>query len=420
MTLDQLFRLALALAIGLLIGAERGWQSRDEQPGARVAGIRTFSLLGLLGGASGLQIGQAGFVLFILFIAGAVLGLLLGYRADMVQDRNVSATSTIAAVLTLGWGAASGSGQMALASVGAGATVLILASRQALHRMIALVSEDDVKATLRLVLVVLVVLPLLPDYGMGPLGALNPRRIWLVVVTTGAISFLGYVLCRWLGSRRSVLIAAGVGAMVSSTAVTLDCARRLRDGSSDRSLHAAVPLASAVMLGRSLVLVALLAPTAIGAVSVTIAPALLVSVLAGAVLLGAFGTAQTEPASEKPRPPGLGIALVFALSVAVLALATAWVESRWGDRNAALIIASGGTFDIDAAIAAVGALPAGTLSARAASIALATPTLLNTLFKLFLLISIAGFRRSLAGATALSMIALVLGASIGILLLRAA
>jgi len=420
MTLDQLLGLALALAIGLLIGAERGWQSRDEEPGARVAGIRTFSLLGLLGGASGLQIGHAGFVLFVLLIAGALLGLLLGYRADMTRDHNVSATSTIASVLTLGWGAAAGSGQMALASVGAGATVLLLASRQALHRMIALVSEDDVKATMRLVLVVLVVLPLLPDAGMGPLGALNPRRIWLVVVTTGAISFLGYALGRWLGNRRSVLIVAGVGALVSSTAVTVDCARRLREGSSDRSVHAAVPLASAVMLARSLVLVALLAPSALGAVSAAIVPALTVSVLASAALLGVFGKGQADATGDKPSPPGLGLALLFAASVAFLAVATAWVESHWGDRNAALVIASGGTVDIDAAIAAVGALPAGTLSARAVSLALSTPTLLNTLFKLFLLISIGGFRKSFAGSAALATIALVLGASIGILQFGAA
>ena len=417
MTVDQFLGLALALAIGLLIGAERGWRSRDEEPGARVAGIRTFSLVGLLGGLSGLEVGRAGFPLFLLLSGGALLALLLGYRADMRRDNNVSATSTIAAVLTLGWGAAAGSGQMALASVGAGAKVLLLASRQGLHRLIGLVSEDDVKATLRLVLVVLVVLPLLPDANVGPLGALNPRRIWLVVVTTGGISYFGYALARWLGNRRSVLIVAGVGALVSSTAVTVECARRLREGTTDRSLHAAVPLASAVMLARSLVLVGLLAPTALAPVGAAIVPALAVSVIAGGALLWAFGSSPVEPAAEQPRPPGLGLALLFAASVAGLALATTWVESRWGDRNAALVIASGGTVDIDAAIAAVGALPSGTLSASATALALTTPTLLNTLFKLALLVSIGGLRKSLPGATALATIALVLAASIGILLL---
>ncbi|QGN55819.1 MgtC/SapB family protein [Novosphingobium sp. Gsoil 351] len=93
MTLDQLLGLALALAIGLLVGAERGWQSRDEEPGGRVAGIRTLSLLGLLGGLSGLQFDRAGYALFVLLASGALLALLLGYRADMRRDDNVSATS---------------------------------------------------------------------------------------------------------------------------------------------------------------------------------------------------------------------------------------------------------------------------------------------------------------------------------------
>ncbi|MGX7952104.1 MgtC/SapB family protein [Tsuneonella sp. HG249] len=417
MTLDRLAGLALALAIGLLIGAERGWRMRDEEPGGRVAGIRTFALVGLLGGSTGLQASSATFSLFALLCAGAVLALVVGYAADIRRDNNVSATSAIAAVLTLGWGAAAGSGQMALASVGAGATMLLLGSRNILHGTIGRTSEDDVKALLRLVLVVLVVLPLLPDANFGPMGALNPRRLWMVVVITGAISFLGYALARALGNRRSILAVAGAGALVSSTAVTADCGRRLRAGETDRALHAAVPLASAVMLARSLVLVGLLAPTALGAVSGAIAPALVVSILCAGFLLRTRAKDNAGRDAEHPSPPGLGLAFLFALSVAGLAMATAWVGHRYGDRNAALVIATGGTVDIDAAIAAVGALPPGTLTPRIAALALAAPTLFNTLFKLAVLVTVGGWRNARAGATALAIISLVLMSSIAILLL---
>ena len=51
---SELFlRLGLALAIGFLIGLERGWRERDEEEGHRAAGFRTFSLIGLLGGIFG-------------------------------------------------------------------------------------------------------------------------------------------------------------------------------------------------------------------------------------------------------------------------------------------------------------------------------------------------------------------------------
>src|SRR5262245_59438195 len=52
--LEILQRAGLATAIGLLIGIERGWQSRQAKDGGRVAGIRTFTLIGGLGGFCGL------------------------------------------------------------------------------------------------------------------------------------------------------------------------------------------------------------------------------------------------------------------------------------------------------------------------------------------------------------------------------
>lgn len=416
MTLEQIEGLGLALLLGWLVGAERGWQSRNEEPGSRVAGIRTFALAALLGGAAGLAIPTPAGGLFALLLAGGLIALLLGYHTDMQRDRNVSATSLIAAALTMGWGVAAGSGQFALASVGTGATLLLLASRNALHRLLEHISEDDLKATMRLVLVVLVALPLLPDTGLGPYGALNPRRIWFVVVVTGSISFAGYALARWLGDRRSILLVGAVGALVSSTAVTIEAARRLREGATGREVHASVPLASAIMLGRSVALVGMLAPAALVSVASAVAPALAVSVLAAAVLMLSTRDAARPDNAQEPRAPGLGLALLFAASVAALALASAWVDYNWGDRNAALVIASGGALDIDAAIAAVGALPAGTLTARAAALALTAPTLLNTMFKLIVFVSIAGWRRSSWGAASLALVSVVLAAAVAVLL----
>lgn len=400
--------LALALAIGMLIGVERGWRMREEEAGGRVAGIRTFALVGLLGGLIGIELPGQLRVLALFLAAGAIGALLLGYAVDMRRDQNVSATSTVAAVLTLGLGATATSGHMALASVGAGAAVILLASRDALHRAIKFTSENDIKALLRLVLVVFVILPLLPDVGMGPFGALNPQRLWMVVVVTGAISFAGYVLARWLGQQRGTLLTAAVGSLVSSTAVTVDSARRVREGSTGLTDHAAVAIASATMLARSLFLVSVLAPFALGAVARMVVPALLVSIVGAATLLTLSRKHSSKVELRDPKPPGLELAFLFALSVAVLSVASAWAEARWGGGSGAILIAIGGTVDIDAAIAAVGALPPGTLPMKSVALALAAPTLFNTLFKLVLFLAIAGRRRALAGALALALAALAL------------
>ncbi len=391
--------LALALAIGLLIGIERGWQMRGEQAGGRVAGVRTFALLGMFGGLLGLESNGPLRYVMLALAAGAGAALLLGYAANMRSEHNVSATSTVAALLTLGLGAVATSGHMALASIAAGAAVILLAARRTLHQAIEFTSGDDIKALLRLVLVVFVILPLLPDAGMGPYGALNPQRLWFVVVVTGSISFFGYGLARWLGTRRGALITAAVGALVSSTAVTLDSARRIRDVGTSPAAEAAVAIASVEMLARALLLVAILAPAVLGPIATLVGPGFGVALLAAAILLYRCRSAPPEPDGSAPKPPGLGLALLFAFSVASISLASAWAEARFGGGSGALVIALGGTADIDAAIAAVGALPPGTLPIRSAALALAAPVLFNTLFKLAILVAVAGRHAPWAAAS---------------------
>ena len=408
--------LALALAIGLLIGVERGWQLRGEADGRRVAGIRTFALLGLLGGLAGLTIASPAWTLALVLVVGAMSALLLGYLGDMRGDDNVSATSTLAGILTLALGAMATTGNMAVASVGAGAAIILLASREPLHRAIQATSDSDIKALLRLVLVVFIILPLLPDRGMGPFGALNPYRLWTVVVITGSISFVGYILVRWLGERRGALLTAAVGALVSSTAVTVDAARRVREGAAGPGPQATIAIASTVMLVRSLFLVGVVAPFAFTPFAALVLPGLLVSVGVSALLLY-FGRAKpTEIQAGTVRPPGLGLAFLFAATVALISVASAWAQASWGGDSGAILIAIGGLADIDAAIAAVGALPQGTLAVPIAALALAAPTFFNTLFKLGLFVVIAGWRRALPGAMALGAVAAALLTPIAIAL----
>lgn len=400
--------LALALALGLLLGVERGWHMREEEAGRRVAGIRTFALLGLTGGIAGLMLGGVAELAATVLIGGAVAALLLGYFVEMHQEHGVSATSTLAGVLTLALGIMATTGHMAVASVGAGSATILLGSREPLHRAVNALGERDIRALLRLALVVFVILPLLPDRGMGPYGALNPYRLWTVVVITGGVSFLGYVLVRWLGERRGTLVGAGLGAVVSSTAVTLDSARRLRERTSTWPAYAAIALASCIMLSRSLLLVAILAPFAFSAFAALVLPGLGASLASASALIYLSRKSATEVDISALKPPDLRLALLFALSVATLAIASAWAQTHWGNESGAALIAVGGLADIDAAIAAVGTLPPGSLPVEIAAAALAGPTLFNTLFKLALLLAVAGWRLAVPGAAALAATALAL------------
>ncbi len=405
--------LALATVCGLLIGVERGWRLREEQPGRRVAGIRTFALLGLLGGLAGLASATTLDVLAYGLAGGAVLALLLGYLVDMRADANVSATSLVAAVLTILLGALATTGQPAIASIGTATTVMLLASREALHGALKQMRQDEITALLRLALVTFLVLPLLPDTAIGPFGGINPRKLWFVVVVVGAISLSGYLLTRWLGGSRGALMTALAGATVSSTAVTIDAARRVRESGGDLVESSTVAIASSVMIARVAVLVSLFAPAALADVLRLLTPAFVVSLAISAVQARAALKVQAGagPASGL-RPPTLWLAFLFAGLVAVISIAARWAELRFGGGGGAVVIAIGGMVDVDSAVAAIGALPPEAVTPRLAAIAIAAPVAFNSLLKLALFVGIAGMRHGRRAALGLGVTALVIVASV--------
>ena len=98
---NSLADLGLALALGLLIGLERGWRSREQPEGSRIAGLRTYGLLGLLGGVAGLVARAFGPALAVVVLAGAVAALLVGYIRGIAADGRVSATSLVVSLVTL-------------------------------------------------------------------------------------------------------------------------------------------------------------------------------------------------------------------------------------------------------------------------------------------------------------------------------
>lgn len=213
-------KLLLALAIGLLIGIERGWRGRSQADGQRVAGLRTFGLLGLLGGISGLLATGPGMPAALLFLAGGIGALLLGYARMAASHGTLSITGTVVGLITMGLGVLAASGQEIVAVALAATVSLLLVMRSALHGWIKDLTETEILAIARFTLIALVILPLLPDQSYGPYDAWNPRQIWFVVVLVSGFSLAGYVAAKRLGATRGLLATAAAGAMVSSTAVT--------------------------------------------------------------------------------------------------------------------------------------------------------------------------------------------------------
>jgi uncharacterized membrane protein (DUF4010 family) len=223
--LEILQRTGLAAAIGLLIGIERGWQARQGKAGSRVAGIRTFTLIGGLGGISGLLPGA---ITLGLCLAGFAVpfGLFEWWRAR--QTGSVSATGFVAGLMTFALGAYATRGSMLVAAAGGVVAAAILAERQVMHSFLRHLKWTELRAALVLLAMTVVLLPILPDRTVDPWNALNPHQIWLMTVLVGAVSYAGYIAVRLTGERRGLLFAGLAGGLATSTTVTWTFARLAR------------------------------------------------------------------------------------------------------------------------------------------------------------------------------------------------
>jgi uncharacterized membrane protein (DUF4010 family) len=230
---DALTALGVAVAAGGLIGAERQ-QAHTSHAGGDFGGVRTFPLLAIVGVIGALLRPALG-----AWVVGALLGAVmvaLGIAQARAKSNDVGVSSEIAAIVTFGLGVLCGTPELMpgpqrflLVAGIAATTMALLALKRPLHGFTANVSDDDVYATVKFVLLALVVIPLLPNRTFGPLAILNPRKIGLMVALVAGVSFAGYVAARLVGSRRGLLVAGLLGGLVSSTALTLALSARAKE-----------------------------------------------------------------------------------------------------------------------------------------------------------------------------------------------
>ena len=236
---QELLNLGIALAIGLLIGVERGWHARASQEGARVAGVRTYGLIGLTGGIVA-RLGATSDTFILETVAvGLLVALTVVYVVNRDRTGDVGMTSFFARLLVFLFGALAGLGEIYIAGAGAVVTVLLLSYKPALHRWLEGLEEVELRAAMKLLLISVVLLPILPNQGYGPAQILNPFEIWWMVVLIASISFVGYFAIRIGGAENGILFTGLFGGLASSTALTLYFSRRSRDDGRSRGLLSA-------------------------------------------------------------------------------------------------------------------------------------------------------------------------------------
>ncbi|EKE73834.1 MgtC/SapB family protein [Oceanibaculum indicum] len=374
---DTILHLAVALGIGLLIGAERE-RRKGTGPGRAPAGIRTFAIAALAG-ATAMLVGD-GPLLAAASLGVAVLAAAAYWRS---REEDPGLTTEVALVLTVLLGGLALQRPALAAGMGV-AVAILLAARGAIHRFVSgVLSAQEVNDTLLFAAVTLIVLPILPDRPIGPYGALNPHKLWLLVVLLMAVSGLGHAAIRLVGARAGLPLAGLIGGFASSTAtIGAMGGRALRDAA---LLSPAI--AGAVL--SSVATIALLAAV-LGATSLESLRALLPAILAGGAAALLYGVLFTRRAftgdKTEAAPPGRifdpkAIA-GFALGLAAIILISAALHDWFGDAGILAAAALAGFADAHAAAIMVASqVASGNLPADEAALPVLLGLTTNTISK---------------------------------------
>jgi uncharacterized membrane protein (DUF4010 family) len=385
-----LSRLALALGIGLLIGLERGWQTREAQPGSRTAGIRTFAITGLLGGITG-AIAQAaggvasiggGIVVAVGLAAYAVM-ITVFCREENRAEGTFSATTAIAAMLTFALGAYALVGDVIIAAAVAVAATALLASRAELHGWVAKITWPELRSGLVLLAMTFIALPIMPDEPIGPFGGVNPREVWIIAIILAGVSFIGYAAVRVLGASRGVLVAAAAGGLVSSTAVTVANARRAAAGEgSPRLLAAGVAVATAISFLRVFAIAAVLQPGLL-----VFLGAALVAAAAAAIGFAMVVTFWRTAGANQPQavdfrnPFGFWSTVGFALFLGAIIVLGRAVGEAFGATGVTVGAMIAGLVDVDSVAVSMARLVPDTLTSAQVTYAILAAVASNTISK---------------------------------------
>lgn len=381
---DVFIRLGLALAIGLLLGLERGWRGRTEMEGDRIAGIRTFALTGLLGGVSGWLGDMTTVVLPALVILAIGVLLAVSYWVRLQRNDDLGLTTEIALLLAFVLGVASTIAAVAPVAAVAVVAAMLLSMKSALHGWIEKIERFELEALFKLALLSAVILPLLPDKGYGPGEVLNPYELWWAVVIVAGLSFVGYSAIRLVGARLGILATGLFGGLASSTSTTLALSRIVQAQESLAAPAAAgIVIAGSVTFLRILVLVAVFEPALVAPLAIPMGIMALVG-LAGAMLIQFLANGERSTRDELQgiaNPLELTTALAFGTILAIVLLAIHYLEGWLGTSGVYAAAAMSGVTDVDALTISVSRLVGADIPAARGAIAVFIAAAVNTAVK---------------------------------------
>lgn len=342
MEYEDLITLGISLGLGMLVGLQR------EHTHHKVAGVRTFTLIAVLGSMAGFlsrDLNNA----FILPAFGLALAIMvfLGQKEEKERDGK---TTEVAVLLMFAIGAYIVLGSRLLGVVAGGVLAVLLYAKTHLHGFIGRLKDSDVSAIMTFAGISLIILPILPNETYGPYDVINPQNIWLMVVLIVGLSLAGYFLYKFFGKNSSIILGSILGGFISSTATTVTYSRRQKKMTGGAKVAAfIITTASSIALIRILIETSVVIPRQFPKMVLPILFNFLTMAVICVWLFYLLKTDKKEEGLPEPENPAqFSTALTFGFLYALILLLVAFAQDEFGNRGLVIVSIISGLTDVDA------------------------------------------------------------------------
>ncbi|MEF1169622.1 MgtC/SapB family protein [Vibrio campbellii] len=384
-----IWNLFIALLLGAIVGTQRGWVMRNSVEGSRVAGIRTFSLVGLLGGLVGILANLYTPLLLGFALIALVILACIAFVIQQRKSEDISITGVVSLVITFVLGSLAVSGEPVLAAAAAVITAVVLDNKKELHQALQRLQEYELDAALRLLLISIVLLPLLPNQAYGPWKALNPYEIWWMVVLIASISFVGYFAIKIGGAKRGILFTSVFAGLSSSTALTLQFSHLSREQEGISPLLASgILLSCGTMFPRLLIVLSVLNPQLVSLLWPIVLVMMIALYLPAWWIWRRSEVEKIEQSNKQTNPLALQSALFFGVVLAIIMLLSHALSDWFGSAGILVLSAVSGITDVDAISLALGRQSTQTLSVETAALGILIAASVNTVVKMGMVVAI--------------------------------
>lgn len=380
--LEFVTRMLVAIGIGLIIGLEREYSAMKE--GIRnFAGIRTFVFVVLLGFIGGLTYYLLSPLVYLGLLLAVILLTSISYWVTASRGE-IGVTTEFTVFIGFFLGTLTFLGFMEISLMITVVVVVLLSSKFRLHSIVGQITGEELYDFIRFVVIALLVFPFLPNKTVDPFNIINPREVGWVILLTSGLGFVGYMMMKFLGARRGILLSGIVGGLVSSTAVTWVFAKKSKENEGiSQSCAIAILAASSIMIIRVLVWTFLFNKLLFTKIYLAIAVVFLAGM--GVTLFLYFKQSDKEKIATNIRqnkPLDLTGALVFGVIYTVVLLVVSYANEYLGAKGMLISSAIAGLSDIDAITITVSKMAGLNLDFSIASKAVLIATVSNTIIKM--------------------------------------